>query len=140
MKYFKNIVEETVLFLIGGFSYYGIEMLWRGYSHWTMALVGAISFVLIGMLNNVIRWEIKLWQQMIAGSCIITTIEFICGCILNLCLHMGIWDYSNQPCNLFGQICLLYSVLWMFLSLVAIFLDDFIRWKLFKEQKPVYYF
>ena len=48
----KNVIKMVVLLLIGGTTYFGIEMLWRGHSHWTMALVGGICFVLIGAINE----------------------------------------------------------------------------------------
>lgn len=140
MKYLKNIFEEIILFLTGVMTYYSIEILWRGFSHWTMAILGGLCFVIIGALNNFIPWEIKFWKQMLLGSITITSLEFIFGYILNIVLKMGIWDYSNMPFNIMGQVCILYSFLWFLLSAFAIILDDFIRWKLFKEKKPVYYF
>lgn len=140
MKYLKNIFEEIILFLTGAMTYYSIEILWRGFSHWTMAILGGLCFVIIGALNNFIPWEIKFWKQMLLGSITITSLEFIFGYILNIVLKMGIWDYSNMPFNIMGQVCILYSFLWFLLSAFAIILDDFIRWKLFKENKPVYYF
>ena len=33
---------------------------------------------------------------------------------------MNVWDYSGFPLNIMGQVCLLYSVLWGLLSIVAI--------------------
>ncbi len=140
MKYLKNIFEEIILFLTGVMTYYSIEILWRGFSHWTMAILGGLCFVIIGALNNFIPWEIKFWKQMLLGSITITSLEFIFGYILNIVLKMGIWDYSNMPFNIMGQVCVLYSFLWFLLSAFAIILDDFIRWKLFKENKLVYYF
>ena len=35
-------------------------------------------------------------------------------------MHMNVWDYSGFPLNIMGQVCLLYSVLWGLLSIVAI--------------------
>ena len=68
----------------------------------------------------------------------ITSIEFISGIIINLWLSLNVWDYSNIPFNLFGQVCLKYTVIWFFLSLAAILLDDFIRCKFFGEDMPNY--
>ena len=55
-------------------------------------------------------------------------------------LGLNIWDYSNMPLNLWGQICLPFSCLWFFLSAVAIILDDELRYNIFGEEKPHYYF
>lgn len=60
------------------------------------------------------------------------------GVILNILLGLSIWDYSNLRFNVLGQISLGYSALWFFLSLPAIILDDWLRWKLFEEEKPRY--
>mgnify|MGYP007072511315 FL=1 len=38
----KEYLKCALLFLIGGALYYCIEILWRGHSHWTMAVVGGI--------------------------------------------------------------------------------------------------
>lgn len=132
------IVRELVLFLIGGAAYCGIEILFRGYTHWSMYILGGLCFVIIGLINELLTWKIPLISQMFISSIVITVLEFITGCIVNLWLGIGVWDYSDQPYNLLGQICLLFTNLWFLLSLVGIFLDDIIRWKLFGEGKPRY--
>jgi len=116
----------------------GVELLWRGRTHWTMGLVGGLCFVLIGGLNNYLPWEMPVWKQAVCGSALVTAVELVAGVILNLYLGLGVWDYSNMPCNLLGQICLPYSLLWVGLSLVCIFADDWLRWRLFHEEKPRY--
>lgn len=132
------IVRELILFLIGGAAYCGIEILFRGYTHWSMYILGGLCFVIIGLINELLTWKIPLISQMFISSIVITVLEFITGCIVNLWLGIGVWDYSDQPYNLLGQICLLFTNLWFLLSLVGIFLDDIIRWKLFGEGKPRY--
>ena len=132
------IVRELILFLIGGAAYCGIEILFRGYTHWSMYILGGLCFVIIGLINELLTWKIPLISQMFISSIVITVLEFITGCIVNLWLGIGVWDYSDQPYNLLGQICLLFTNLWFLLSLIGIFLDDIIRWKLFGEGKPRY--
>ena len=88
MKYF---IKYFILLFIGGAAYYGIEVLARGFSHWTMFIVGGICFILIGIINEITP-RIPLVRQMLLSSIIITMIEFISGCILNLCLGWNIWD------------------------------------------------
>ena len=131
-------VRPLILFGIGGLLYYVIEILWRGYSHWTMFLLGGFCFVLIGLINEIFTFQIPLVKQMLISTVIITVAEFVSGCIVNLWLGWGIWDYSELPLNVMGQICLLYSVLWFFLSALAIILDDWLRHWLFGEEKPIY--
>ena len=139
-KSLKELFKAVILFLIGGLAYCGIEILWRGHTHWTMGVLGGFCFVIIGGLNNYIPWEMKLWKQAVTGSLIVTSCEFVAGIILNLFLGLHIWDYSNVPFNLLGQICLPFTALWFFLSIICIFVDDWLRHVLFHEEKPKYYF
>jgi uncharacterized membrane protein len=60
------------------------------------------------------------------------------GIIVNLAFKWGVWDYSQMPYNFMGQICLLYFNLWFLLSLMAILLDDYVRFFVLKEEKPHY--
>lgn len=136
MKYF---IKYSILLLIGGVAYYCIELLARGFSHWTMFFVGGICFILIGIINEITP-KIPIVWQMILSACIITTVEFVSGCILNIWLGLGIWDYSDETFNLLGQISLKHSIYWFFLSSIGIILDDYIRYFLFGEEKPKYTF
>lgn len=135
----KQWLKIFILFLIGGFIYVAIELGFRGHSHWTMFLLGGLCFILIGGLNNYIPWEMSIIKQGVIGALIVTSLEFIFGLVLNLYLNLGIWDYSNMPFNILGQICLPFSIAWFFLSLIAIFVDDWLRYILFKEERPHYH-
>lgn len=133
-----RIIRPLVLWSIGGLLYVILEMIWRGYSHWTMFLVGGICFILIGAINEVIPWEMPLLLQCIIGALIVTAVEFLSGCIINIWFGWHVWDYSDMPFNLCGQICLPFSCLWIAVSGIAIVLDDYLRYWLFKEEKPYY--
>lgn len=135
-----RVIKYIVLFLIGGAAYFGIEILWRGYSHWTMFLLGGLCFVIVGALNNWLPWEMNIEKQALIGSGVITILELIMGIIVNLILGLGVWDYSMIPLNILGQICLPYSILWIFLAAAIILVDDWVRYKVFKEEKPRYSF
>ena len=132
-------MKNVLLFLIGGVSYILVELLYRGYSHYSMFIVGGLCFVLIGLLNDgLFSWKMALNSQMTLSALIITIVEFMAGAILNLGLGLDIWDYSDQPYNLYGQICLLYTCFWYLLSLPAILLDDLLRDKWFGEDRELY--
>lgn len=123
---------ETVLGLIGGRLYTWIELLWRGYTHWTMFILGGVCFVVLGLLNeHKIPWHWCLLRQAVVGACIVIALEFVTGCIVNLWLGWQVWDYSDLPFNLMGQICLYYFLLWIPLSAAAIVLDDWLRYWLY---------
>lgn len=107
------------LFCIGGGAYNVLEWLWRGYSHWSMFLVGGSCFHLIGTVGNRLRRHGSIVVA-VACSAVITTVEYLSGCLLNRRLKWNVWDYSTLPFNLHGQVCLRYSVLWGGLSLLAL--------------------
>lgn len=131
-------IRLPVLFFIGGLIYLLTELLWRGRSHWTMFIVGGFCFIVTGAINEVLSWETSLIIQCVIGAFGITITEFISGVILNIWLKWNIWDYSNMPGNILGQICPQYFLLWILISGVAIVLDDYIRYKFFGEDKPRY--
>lgn len=103
-----------------------------------MILCGGICFLAIGLINEYLSWDTPLWKQMLTGAALVTILEFITGCIVNLWLHLNVWDYSNIPGNILGQICPPFTLLWFFLSLPALLLDDCLRYRLFHEEKPRY--
>ena len=120
----KNALKMIVLLMIGGTIYFCIEMLWRGHSHWTMALVGGICFIAIGAINEYIPWEMGMVQQLLIGACLVTGIEFIAGLILNVWLGLAIWDYSNLPFNIMRELNLsyLFSLLGLLCLLLRLWL------------------
>lgn len=130
--------KPLTLFCVGGFVYVLIELLFRGYSHWTMFILGGICFLAIGNLNEYIEWEMPLWKQILIGDLMVLVLEFITGCIVNLWLGWNVWDYSSLPLNLLGQVCPLFALLWMPVVLFGIILDDCLRWLWFSEEKPHY--
>lgn len=88
----------------------GMEMVWRGRTHYAMGLAGGLCTVLlIGLFatNPMPVWAAFLW-----GSAVITAVEFLFGVLFNLRLQKDIWDYSRHRFQLYGQICLGYSLLW----------------------------
>lgn len=132
------LVKYAFLAWFGGSTYCALEVIWRGYSHWTMLVLAAVVFIIVGLLNEVWSWQTSIALQVAAGTALATALEFITGCIVNLWLGWDVWDYSDMPGNLMGQICPQYTLLWAALVLVAILLDDYIRWRFFGEEKPHY--
>lgn len=134
----KVLFKYFILFNIGGLCYIIIELLWRGFSHWSMFFLGGSCFVVLGLINERASWDVPLIAQMAAGAFIITALEFIAGCVLNIWLDMNVWSYADMPYNIMGQICLPYTVLWFFMSGLCIAADDWIRYLFFEEEKPHY--
>lgn len=126
----NNIKIYSILFLVGGLVYAIIELLWDGSTHPAMFCCGGFALIFIGLINEI--FKMKLVVQMILGAVIITALEFITGLLFNQ--NYEIWDYRDLPFNYKGQICLLFSIIWVGLSYIAIKLDDYLRTKLEKED------
>lgn len=134
----KKLHKYVTLLLVGGGLYVLLELIWRGRSHWTMFLLGGICFVSLGLINEIILWEMLLWQQAVIGACIVTVLEFLTGCIVNIWLGWDVWDYSGLAGNILGQICPQFFVLWLPVAMIAIVLDDWLRYWWFEEERPHY--
>ena len=113
----RRVNKYATLWSMGGLLYIALELLWRGYSHWTMFILGGLCFIGLGLINEVLPWDMPLWQQILLGAALITLLEFLTGCVVNLWLGWGIWDYSNMRGNILGQVCPQYCLLWMPVSL-----------------------
>lgn len=134
MKMFRAVV----LTIIGGLLYILSELSFRGHTHWTMIIVGGICGYCVGELDDILTWKMPFVLQCIFGGIVITLVEFISGCIINLWLDWKVWDYSQMPFNVLGQICLPFTVLWIIVCMIWIPIYDFINYVLFDEEKPHY--
>lgn len=57
------------------------------------------------------------------GAALLTTLlEFLCGWLLEKLFREKWWDYSDQPCNLKGYVCLKFSLLWGLACLPVVYL------------------
>ena len=121
--------KNVAIFFIFGSLYCLIEILFRGYTYPSMLIVGGVCGLLVGLINEYTP-KMNLILQMLLGTVIVTIIEFVAGYILNIILGLNIWNYSNLPYNLMGQICLQFSFCWFILSYFVIKLDDFLRLKI----------
>jgi len=113
--------KTAQLFLLGGLGYVGLELLWRGRSHISMFLAGGACFLLLGKLNRTTP-RLPLVSRGLFGGLIITAVELLAGLLANR--DYSVWDYRGQPLNFHGQVCLLFSLLWIPLSLGAMLLYD----------------
>jgi uncharacterized membrane protein len=107
---------------LGNMSFFGFTSLW-------MFFIGGFTIFFLGLMNelNIIRLNLNVFWQSLAGAVIITLIEFTTGYIFNIKLGFNLWCYSYFPFNLLGQICLPASILWFFISPFAFWLDDVLR-------------
>ena len=111
MRMHRLLNKYLFLFDVGGLLYIPIELVWRGWSHWTMFILGGICFINLGLINEVLPWSMPLWQQVLIGTVGITMLEFMTGCIINLWLGWGVWDYSGMPGNIMADLPTAHTVM-----------------------------
>lgn len=135
----KIRLKYFTVFIIGALIYGTMEIWARGYSHISMGVLGGLSMIVIHISNDLRREGLNYFFQIALITVFITAIELISGEILNVRLGMNIWDYSDVPLNYDGQICLPFMGIWIVLSIMGIALDDYLRWKMFREDKNFKY-
>lgn len=119
-----KLLKLFTLFWLGGLIYGGMELTWRGRSHWSMVLLGGLCFLLLGQLRLL---PISLFGRCVLGALVITLLELLCGLWVNRSYQ--VWDYRHLPMNYLGQICLPFTALWAVISPAAFFLYNHLdRW------------
>lgn len=108
---------EILVFILGGIAYAMIEVLFRGHTHWTMVLTGGACVLTMYMMSGWLL-DIPLIASALTGALIITMYELVVGLIVNIRLGWSVWDYSDMPGNILGQICPTFSAIWFLLCLI----------------------
>lgn len=110
-----GVGKYIIIFGLGAFIYGAIEVIVRGYTHWTMALTGGAVMALFMLINR--SRDVNILLRCLLGALVITSLEFAVGAVVNLGLGWDVWDYSEKPFNIMGQICPLFTLGWFALSL-----------------------
>lgn len=128
-------LKSLTVFTFGGLCYGMIEILWRGGTHISMFVAGGLCFLIITAIDSAgIFGGILIEAPVCALS--ITAVELICGVIVNMTMHLEVWDYSELPLNLWGQICLPFTALWLLLAVPAVLASRLLRHEVFGEELP----
>ncbi len=135
----KKLSEYLFLWALGGTLYYSIELMFRGFSHWSMFLLGGICLLFFWLQGSKTEWSDPMWVQVIRCTIFVVSCEFITGIIVNKWLGWGVWDYSDEPFHLFGQICLPFAVIFSGFAVIGIILSGNLMHWLFGEKKPNYH-
>ena len=96
--------------------------------------------IMLDGINDELSWDLDLALQALIGGALITLMEAGVGIIM-LCVPWvpQMWDYSDIPFNIAVIICLPFSIAWVFLSVLAIFLADAINYYVFEETEAPHY-
>lgn len=135
----KKLSEYLFLWALGGTLYYSIELMFRGFSHWSMFLLGGICLLFFWLQGSKTEWSDPMWVQVIRCTIFVVSCEFITGIIVNKWLGWGVWDYSDEPFHLFGQICLPFAMIFSGFAVIGIILSGNLMHWLFGEKKPNYH-
>ena len=126
----KAIAEYAIVYTIGAIGYGIMEIVWRGYTHWSMTITGGLCLMLI-YFTNASRNQWGLFKKCLICALLITSVEFMVGCVVNIMLGWQVWDYSNMPFSLMGQVCLGFCALWMLLCLPMLLFSELLQKKIF---------
>lgn len=132
----KRLSEYLFLWALGGILYYSFEMIFRGFSHWSMFILGGICFCFFWLQAKA---GDPIWLQVIRCTVFVVACEFTTGIIVNKWMGWAVWDYSDQPFQLFGQICLPFAVIFSGLCAVGIILSGNLMNWIYGEKKPEYH-
>jgi uncharacterized membrane protein len=80
---------------------------------------GGCCFGMIDAISEKATFLKSVWSKMAVSALGITVLEWLCGCIVNLWLKLNVWDYSNMPLQIMGQVCIVFSFFWFLLSFPA---------------------
>lgn len=127
----------AAMWLLLGIGYSQLELLFRGFTYVQMTVIGGLCGALIGLIDEHPAYYNRImFQQCVLGTLIVLLVEYVSGYIFNIRLGMNIWSYTCMPCNLRGQICLPTAVVWFFLCPLGVWLDDYLRYRLFHQPEP----
>lgn len=118
------IIEYIFIYAFGAGLYCGLEILYRGWTHWSMFIVGGACFLFMYLISGA---AIPLWSKWLSSAAMISTLELLSGLVLNVFLGLRVWDYSANAFNVAGQICPLFSLIWLLLSIPGIALCSYLR-------------
>lgn len=134
-RFNMKLSQSIFSFLMGYFIYSLIEILARGYTHWTMSLTGGAVLAILYNLNS--RKTMTLIKSCILGSLVITSLELAVGIFDNIIMGWHVWDYSDMPLNFLGQICLPFSAAWFMISIPAYYLSIAIKRQFESKAAPL---
>ena len=87
----KKMSEYLFLWAVGGCLYYTFEIVFRGFSHWTMFVLGGLCLVFCTAQGRAGKWRDPLGIQIIRCMIFVTSCEFITGIIVNKWLNLNVW-------------------------------------------------
>lgn len=115
-----SFYDMTMLFFIYGFLGWAVEVIFatlktgkfvnRGFLSGPICPIYGIGMsVLVLLLNTLTE---SWWLLFLAGGALATLLELVTGFVLEKIFKTKWWDYSKEPFNFKGYVCLRFSILW----------------------------
>ena len=131
-----KLLKSLSVFTFGGLAYGMLEILWRGETHISMFVVGGLCFLMISVIDGLPAFGGSLLLEAPICALCVTAVELVSGVIVNMNMGLEVWDYSEVPLNLWGQICLPFSVIWLALAIPAALAARLMKHFMFGEELP----
>lgn len=90
----------------------------RGFLHGPMLPIYGSGAIIILFATLPVADDLRLVY--ILGLLAATALEYVVGAAMEALFKVRYWDYSKQPCNLHGHICLTSSIAWGFFSILLV--------------------
>jgi len=107
----------------------------RGFLAGAVCPIYGVSFVLARLLFNRV---IDTWLVLFLLSMLLATaVELMTGFLMDRIFDNKWWDYSNEKFNLYGYICLKFSLAWGLIATLALKLAEPLRYLIELIPKPL---
>ncbi len=107
----------------------------RGFLNGPVCSIYGVGVILILLLLKPFKGNLVL--LFLASILVASTLEFLTGFVLEKFFHRKWWDYSNEPFNIKGYICLRFSLLWGIACLLVVDLIHPLIQKLVNLMPPI---
>jgi len=125
----ENIFLYILFFSFFSFLGWIVESVYRSYREKRFVNSGFLygpfvpiygfGSLIIYFFSNIIGF-LPFYQEVIIYAVLVTLLEFFSSLILEKIFSIKLWDYSDEPFNINGRICLKFSLFWV--GLVAFYL------------------
>lgn len=90
----------------------------RGFLYETLCPIYGFAALVLIMLSKKFKRKDSFIKKVFVATLWCSVLEFVTSLVLELCFGIRWWDYSNEPYNIQGRVCLAASILWGFLAII----------------------
>jgi len=120
--YLVIIINFLIGLLIGAI----LEFVYRSIEHKKIVLPKYIDYQMYGLIGALLvvvyYLSISIIYKFVLMFALPTIVEFLTGYLYFKIKRKRLWDYRKERYNFKGTICLLFSIVWFFITLVYYYL------------------